>query len=94
MTDIRSSVTRPDTSLLEAIELCAPFDYFLETNTAPFVALALCANCDGIWSNDRDLKEQHLTKVWNAAEIVKSRVRKRASSDLHQFGVQDWHFVN
>lgn len=46
----------------------------VDEKDALFVALALCIKCDGIWSNDRDLKEQHLVKVWNTAEIVKGRV--------------------
>ena len=42
----------------------------MDEKDAPFLALALSIDCDGIWSNDRDLKEQSLIKVWNANELV------------------------
>ena len=42
-----------------------------DENDAPFIALALCIECDGVWSNDKDLKKQDLVKVWNTEEILK-----------------------
>lgn len=46
----------------------------IDEKDVPFVALALCINCDGIWSNDMHLKEQDSVRVWNTTEIMKVRV--------------------
>ena len=37
----------------------------------PFVAAALAARCDGIWSDDRHLKRQTKVKVWTTKEVVR-----------------------
>ena len=42
----------------------------IDQKDVPFLALALSIKCDGIWSNDKHLKEQKLVKVWNTLEIV------------------------
>ena len=42
----------------------------IDEKDIPFLALALSIKCDGIWSNDKHLKEQRLVKVWNTLEIV------------------------
>jgi len=36
----------------------------------PFLAASLAIACDGIWSDDKDLKRQERVKVWNTREIV------------------------
>ena len=43
----------------------------IDPEDAPFLALALSIECDGIWSNDQDLKQQNLVKVWNTVELMK-----------------------
>ncbi|MCL4517800.1 MAG: PIN domain-containing protein [Thaumarchaeota archaeon] len=42
----------------------------IDEKDVPFVALALCVDCEGIWSNDKDMKEQDAVKVWNTAELL------------------------
>lgn len=37
----------------------------------PFLALSLCVDCEGIWSNDDDLKRQNLVVVYDTSELVK-----------------------
>lgn len=46
----------------------------IDGKDVPFLALALSINCDGIWSNDRDLKRQRLVEVWNTAEVVEKTI--------------------
>ncbi|MHB2036683.1 MAG: PIN domain-containing protein [Nitrososphaerales archaeon] len=43
----------------------------VDLKDVPFLALALSIECNGIWSNDRDMKEQKLIRVWNAIELMK-----------------------
>ncbi len=37
----------------------------------PFLAASLTIACDGIWSDDKDLKRQERVKVWNTGEIIR-----------------------
>ncbi|MBI2126084.1 MAG: PIN domain-containing protein [Thaumarchaeota archaeon] len=42
----------------------------IDTGDIPFIALALAIECDGIWSDDKDLKRQAKVKVWSTREII------------------------
>jgi predicted nucleic acid-binding protein len=42
----------------------------IDEDDAPFVALALHVDGDGIWSNDAHMHEQDLVRVWTTAEIL------------------------
>jgi predicted nucleic acid-binding protein len=42
----------------------------IDENDTPFVAAALSAQCDGIWSDDRHLKRQRKVRVWTTKDIV------------------------
>lgn len=43
----------------------------IDRGDIPFVAAALSIRCDGIWSDDKDLKRQRRVKVWNSREIIR-----------------------
>jgi predicted nucleic acid-binding protein len=49
----------------EAEEIMAPID----RNDTAFLAAAMSAPCDGIWSDDRHLKRQKKIKVWRTKEV-------------------------
>ena len=42
----------------------------IDRDDVPFVAAALSIRCDGIWSDDKDLKRQKKVKVWSSREII------------------------
>jgi len=42
----------------------------IDEDDAPFLALALYLDGDGIWSNDAHLREQGLVRVWTTAEVL------------------------
>jgi predicted nucleic acid-binding protein len=42
----------------------------IDTGDIPFIALALSIKCDGIWSDDNDLKRQSKVKVWSTREMI------------------------
>jgi predicted nucleic acid-binding protein len=42
----------------------------IDEKDVPFLALALSFKCDGIWSNDKHLKQQSLVRVWNTIELI------------------------
>lgn len=42
----------------------------IDPQDVPFIAAALSVQCDGIWSDDRDLRRQNTVKVWNTREIL------------------------
>ena len=42
----------------------------IDRSDIPFVAAALSLPCDGIWSDDADLKRQKRVKVWNTKEVL------------------------
>ena len=42
----------------------------IDENDTPFVAAALGARCDGIWSDDEHLKRQRKVRVWTTKDIV------------------------
>lgn len=50
----------------EAEEIMCSIDRY----DAPFVAAALSMACDGILSDDKDLKRQKKVKVWRTSEIM------------------------
>ena len=37
----------------------------------PFIAAYLSIICDGVWSDDKDLKRQARVKVWSTREIIR-----------------------
>jgi predicted nucleic acid-binding protein len=42
----------------------------IDAGDAPFVAAAMSASCDGIWSDDKHLRRQDKVRVWTTKEIV------------------------
>jgi predicted nucleic acid-binding protein len=42
----------------------------IDEQDVPFVAVALSVDCDGIWSDGRDLKWQNEVRVWNTREVL------------------------
>lgn len=50
----------------EAEEIMGPID----KGDIPFIAASLSIACDGIWSDDKDLKRQRKIKVWSTQEII------------------------
>ena len=42
----------------------------IDVGDIPFVAACLSASCDGIWSDDKDLKRQHKVRVWTTKEVA------------------------
>lgn len=50
----------------EALKLMRSID----SKDAPFVAAALGGECDGIWSDDANLKRQRKVRVWNTKEMM------------------------
>ena len=50
----------------EAEEIMKPID----TGDTPFIAASLSITCDGIWSDDKDLKRQRRVKVWSTREVI------------------------
>lgn len=51
----------------EAEEIMAPID----RNDTAFLAAAMSAPCDGIWSDDAHLKRQSKVKVWTTKDVVR-----------------------
>ena len=50
----------------EASEIIGPID----KDDIPFIAAALSISCDGIWSDDKDLKRQKRIRIHNSREII------------------------
>jgi predicted nucleic acid-binding protein len=42
----------------------------IDRNDAAFVAAAMSEDCDGIWSDDRDLRRQMKVRVWTTKDVV------------------------
>lgn len=51
----------------EAEEVMAP----IYKDDAPLVAAAMCTECDGIWSDDKDFARQKPVRVWRTKDIMK-----------------------
>jgi len=45
----------------------------IDVDDVPFVAASLSRSCDGIWSDDGDLKRQNAVRVWTTSEMVQKR---------------------
>lgn len=45
----------------------------IDESDAPFLALSMSIDCEGIWSNDEHFKKQKLVRVWNTTELVRKR---------------------
>jgi predicted nucleic acid-binding protein len=43
----------------------------IDRSDIPFVAASLSTACDGIWSDDKDLKRQGKVRVWNTREMMR-----------------------
>ena len=50
----------------EAEKIIGPID----RGDVPFLAAALSIPCDGIWSDDKDLKRQTTVKVWSTRQVI------------------------
>lgn len=44
----------------------------IDSNDTPYVAAALGVPCDGIWSDDPDLKHQRVVPCWTTKELVEA----------------------
>ena len=42
----------------------------IDVDDAPFVALALSIENDGIWTEDRHFEKQNVVRVWKTAELL------------------------
>ena len=42
----------------------------IDAGDVPFVAAAISARCDGIWSDDKHLRRQNKVKVWTTKEVA------------------------
>ncbi|MDG6926768.1 MAG: PIN domain nuclease, partial [Nitrososphaerota archaeon] len=42
----------------------------IDPTDVPLVTAALSARCDGIWSDDKDLKRQDKVRVWTTKEVA------------------------
>jgi predicted nucleic acid-binding protein len=42
----------------------------IDPDDAPFVALAMSFDNDGIWSNDGHFEEQNIIRVWNTRDLL------------------------
>jgi predicted nucleic acid-binding protein len=42
----------------------------IDSNDIPYIAAALAIPCDGIWSDDPDMKKQTLVPCWTTKELV------------------------
>jgi len=43
----------------------------IDRSDIPFIAASLSTACDGIWSDDKDLKRQRKVRVWNTREMMR-----------------------
>jgi len=43
----------------------------IDRNDIPFVAASLSTACDGIWSDDKDLKRQRRVRIWSTSEMMR-----------------------
>jgi predicted nucleic acid-binding protein len=43
----------------------------IDVKDAPFIALALSFDCDGIWSQDRHFERQRVVRVWKTEDILR-----------------------
>jgi predicted nucleic acid-binding protein len=50
----------------EALELMGGIDQ----KDAPYLATALVLSCDGVWSDNPDVKEQQAVRCWTTPELV------------------------
>ena len=50
----------------EAEEVMARID----EDDVPFVAASMSVSCDGIWSDDKDLRRQNKVKVWTTKDVA------------------------
>jgi len=53
----------------------------IDKTDAPFVALALSFDNDGIWSNDAHLLKQKILRIWSTGELVEEL--KQLEEELH-----------
>ena len=42
----------------------------IDKDDAPFIALALSFDNDGIWSNDAHFEKQHQVRIWTTKDLV------------------------
>lgn len=42
----------------------------IDSNDIPYVAAALAIPCDGVWSDDPDMKKQAIVPCWTTKELV------------------------
>lgn len=52
----------------------------IDEDDAPFVALALHVDGDGIWSNDAHMHVQNLVRVWTTVEVLEELGSREAFS--------------
>ena len=47
----------------------------VDKDDAPFIAIALALDADGIWTNDKDFEKQNVVKVWKTKDLAKKFIR-------------------
>lgn len=47
----------------------------IDKDDAPFIAIALALDADGIWTNDKDFEKQNVVKVWKTKDLAKKFIR-------------------
>lgn len=60
----------PEDSILAEWNRAALAMAEIDPNDIPYVAAALAIPCDGIWSDDPDMKTQSIVQCWTTKELV------------------------
>ena len=60
----------PSEKVLEKWDEAKEIIESVDEGDIPFIAASLTITCDGIWSDDKDLKRQRKVKVWNTRDIT------------------------
>jgi predicted nucleic acid-binding protein len=60
----------PEEEILEKWNEARKIMGTIDEGDTPFLAASLTIACDGIWSDDKDLKRQRKVKVWSTREII------------------------
>lgn len=71
LTEIREFLMLiPQDSILTEWDRAAAAMAGIDSNDVPYVAAALAISCDGIWSDDPDVKKQTIVPCWTTKELV------------------------
>jgi len=64
-------------SIINFIPHAAKLMKDIDINDAPFIALALSFQNDGIWTQDKDFQRQDVVKVWSTSDILQLLINRR-----------------